>query len=68
MEIPRDPSLDSTLALLSEGYRFISRRCQRYRSDIFQTRFMLRRAFCVTGEEAARMFYAALGSGSPSSS
>ncbi len=48
---------DSTLALLSEGYTFIPKRCQRYRSDIFETRLMLTKATCMTGEEAAEVFY-----------
>ncbi len=48
---------DSTLALLSEGYAFIPRRCERYRSDVFETRLMLTKAVCMTGEEAAEMFY-----------
>jgi fatty-acid peroxygenase len=50
-------STDSTLALLSEGYTFIPKRCQRYRSDIFETRLMLEKAICMTGEEAAEVFY-----------
>jgi fatty-acid peroxygenase len=56
-KIPREHTLDSTLALLSEGYAFISNRCRRFQSDIFETRLMLRPAVCVLGEEAARMFY-----------
>lgn len=55
--IPRDKTLDSTLALLRDGYRFTSKRARRYRSDIFETRLMLRKAVCVLGEEAARIFY-----------
>lgn len=55
--IPRDRALDSSLALLSEGYAFIGNRCRRFRSDVFQTRLLGRRAFCVQGEDAARMFY-----------
>lgn len=58
MAIPRDGSLDSTLALLREGYEFISKRCDRLRSDAFVTRLMLHRAVCVRGADAARMFYA----------
>lgn len=56
-QIPRDNSLDSTLSLLSEGYTFISTRCERYQSDIFATRLMLREAICMMGEEASRMFF-----------
>jgi fatty-acid peroxygenase len=54
---PRDEQLDSTLALLSEGYEFIPNRCQQYQTDIFETRLMLSQALCVTGAEAAQMFY-----------
>ena len=57
MQIPRDDSFDSSLALLREGYGFVSNRCGRYGTDVFQTRLMLRRAFCARGEDAARMFY-----------
>ena len=56
-QIPREKSVDSSLALLSEGYTFVAKRCQRYQSDIFETRLMLRRAICTVGEEAASMFY-----------
>ena len=55
--IPRDRSIDSTLALLAEGYTFISARCERLRSDVFETRLMLRRVTCAMGEDAAAMFY-----------
>lgn len=57
LEIPREKSRDSTLALLAQPYTFISSRCERYDSDIFETRLMLRQAICTIGEEAARMFY-----------
>lgn len=55
--IPRDKSFDSTLALLSEGYPFISNRCRRYQSDLFETRLMLQKVICMMGEEAAQLFY-----------
>lgn len=57
MRIPRDMSPDSTLALLLDPYRFIARRCRRHRSDVFQTRLLLRRTICMSGREAARLFY-----------
>ncbi len=56
-QIPRDRSPDSTLALLRDGYRFISKRCARHRSDVFETRLMLRKAVCMLGADAARIFY-----------
>lgn len=55
--IPREEALDSTLALLSEGYRFIANRCRRLGSDVFETRLMLQPVFCMLGEEAAEVFY-----------
>jgi fatty-acid peroxygenase len=59
MKIPCDRSLDNTLALLfSEGYEFISNRCRRYKTDLFSTRIMLRKAICMRGAEAAEQFYA----------
>lgn len=56
-DIPRDRSFDSTLAFLSEGNSFISNRCRRLGSDVFETRIMLQRAYCTLGEEAVRLFY-----------
>lgn len=56
-QIPRDSAPDSTLALLAEGYAFIPNRHRRHGSDIFETRLMLRKAVCIQGEEAARVFY-----------
>ena len=55
--IPRDGNLNSTLALLADGYEFVGKRCRRHQSDIFATRLALRKAVCITGEEAARAFY-----------
>lgn len=57
MNIPRDPALDNSLALLREGYNFVGNRCRRYGADVFETRLMLRNAVCAMGEDAARMFY-----------
>lgn len=55
--IPHDPSVDSSLALLREGYTFISTRVARYQSDLFGARVMLRPAVFGLGAEAARAFY-----------
>ena len=55
--IPRDKSLDSAIALLREGNTFISRRCREYETDIFETRLLFKKTFCISGEEAAREFY-----------
>lgn len=56
-DIPQETTLDDSLALLSEGYTFISRRCGRLGTDLFSTRLMLTPAVCMRGAEAARIFY-----------
>lgn len=55
--IPHDPALDNSLALLREGYAFISRRCDRLGADAFSTRLMLQPVVCMRGADAARFFY-----------
>lgn len=55
--IPQDPGIDNSLALLNEGYSYISRRCDRFGSDIFATRLMLHPVICMRGAEAARLLY-----------
>ncbi|MFC0253449.1 cytochrome P450 [Massilia consociata] len=55
--VPHTKAFDSTLKLLSEGYPFFQRRCNELGSDVFTTRLMGRRAICVSGPEAARMFW-----------
>src|SRR4051812_44856141 len=57
VSIPRDHGLDSTFALLNEGYNFIGNRCRKFHSDIFLTRVMGQRAVCIHGREAAKVFY-----------
>lgn len=55
--IPRDPSPESGLAVLREGYDFIPSRSRRFGSDIFAARVMGRKVTCLTGAEAAAQFY-----------
>ncbi|MFN3626141.1 MAG: cytochrome P450, partial [Hyphomicrobium sp.] len=55
--IPRDRNPDSTIALLLDPYGFVSKRCRRYRSDLFLARILLRKTICMTGPEAAELFY-----------
>lgn len=57
MAIPRDPTLEAGPDLLREGYEFIPDRCRRLQSDAFETRLMFRRVVCISGVEAARIFY-----------
>ncbi|MCB1883591.1 MAG: cytochrome P450 [Geminicoccaceae bacterium] len=55
--LPRDPAFDASLALLSDPYGYIARRCEGLGGDAFRTRIMLRPVVCGRGERAARMFY-----------
>ena len=56
-KIPQDKTIDNSLALLMEGYNFIPSRCRKYSSDIFMTRLLGEKVVCISGEEAARIFY-----------
>lgn len=54
---PSHAVLDRTALLLWEGYRFLSRRRERYDAGIFETRLWGRRTICLVGAEAARLLY-----------
>ncbi len=53
----RIAGLDSSIALLTEGYLFGRNRFQRADTDLFETRLLMRPATVVYGAEAARVFY-----------
>tara|TARA_R110000868_G_C10972916_1_gene770949 strand:+ start:29430 stop:30722 length:1293 start_codon:yes stop_codon:yes gene_type:complete len=55
--IPRLQKWDSTLDLLRDPYRFISRNCQNEQSDLFEARLLLQKTYCMRGQEAAQVFY-----------
>ncbi|WP_430261263.1 cytochrome P450 [Neorhizobium sp. IRS_2295] len=55
--IPSERIPDSTIALIRDPYRFISDGCRRHQSDLFETRLLLQRTICMTGPEAASLFY-----------
>lgn len=56
-QIPRDGRGDRTLAVLTEGYEFITRRCQRLDTDVFETTLQFEPTICMRGEAAAELFY-----------
>lgn len=56
-KIPHDKSLDSTLAVMQDGYAFIQKICNQNNSDIVKIRLMGKPAICMHGEEAAAIFY-----------
>ncbi|WP_291579050.1 cytochrome P450 [Clostridium sp. UBA6640] len=55
--IAQDKSIDNTHALLQEGYLFIKNRVDKYQSDIFETRLLGEKVICMTGKQAAELFY-----------
>lgn len=56
-DIPYEKCIDSSISLLSEGYLFIRNRTERYNCDIFRTSLMGRQTVCMTGKQAAELFY-----------
>lgn len=56
-QVPHDHSLDNSVALLQEGYLFIGNRVDRYHSDLFEARLLGQKVICLSGEEAAKLFY-----------
>ncbi|ASN03921.1 cytochrome P450 [Virgibacillus necropolis] len=56
-QTPHDKGVDNTLRLLMEGYRYIPNRCRRFETDIFTTRLMGQKMICISGKEAAEVFY-----------
>lgn len=55
--IPRDASFESSVSLLREGYDFIRNRCERLETDVFMVRLLMQDTICMSGEDAARLFY-----------
>lgn len=53
----RLPTLDSSLAFVTEGYPFILGRSRQYGTPVFGTRLLGLPVICLSGEEAARLFY-----------
>jgi len=55
--VPHDKSIDNSLALMQEGYLFINNRVKKYQSDLFEARLLGQKVICMSGEEAAKVFY-----------
>lgn len=56
-EAPKEKTLDSSIALLADGYEFIQKRCREHESEMFRTRLLGKPAICISGKEAAELFY-----------
>ncbi|MGE5379917.1 MAG: cytochrome P450 [Methylocystaceae bacterium] len=55
--VTKEKTLDSTIDLIREGYLFIKNRVEQHQSNYFETRLMGQKTVCMSGEEAARLFY-----------
>jgi fatty-acid peroxygenase len=55
-ESPRDPSPDCSFAFARDPYRFIGERCRRF-GPVFVATFRGEDMICVSGAEAAELFY-----------
>lgn len=56
-QIPHEKGLDNSLALLRDGYVFVKNRAETYRSDVFRARLLGKTFICMSGAEAAKLFY-----------
>ncbi|MBM0103354.1 cytochrome P450 [Steroidobacter sp. S1-65] len=45
------------MALMRDPYEFISRQCRSFGSEVFEMKLLLRRTLCMSGAEAAQVFY-----------
>jgi fatty-acid peroxygenase len=55
--IPSLGAFRSAFGLLREGFSFMHNRCLRFNSDLFEIRLPLGKVLCISGEEAASIFY-----------
>ena len=56
-QIPREKGIDQTLTLLSEGFEYIPNRMLKFDTEIFQTRLLGQKVICISGKDAAKVFY-----------
>lgn len=56
-DMPEEKGLDHSISLVKEGYDFIINRREEFQSNVFKTRVLGRSAYCLSGSEAAKLFY-----------
>ncbi|MDW8570641.1 hypothetical protein AABD40_11990 [Staphylococcus shinii] len=56
-EAPKDKNFDHTLKLLKEGYYFIINRREALNTNIFQTKLIGKKMYCLSGRKQAELFY-----------
>ena len=55
--MPKEKGFDHTLNVLKEGYEFILNRSDKYDANVFETKILGEKTICLTGKEAAKLFY-----------
>lgn len=55
--IPVEKCPDSTGKLIKEGYLYIPNRIRKYKSSLFEARLIGKKTVCMSGKEAASLFY-----------
>lgn len=55
--MPKEKGIEQGLSMFREGYMYISNRAQSFQSDVFETRLLGKKAICMVGREAAKIFY-----------
>ncbi|MGM8216264.1 cytochrome P450 [Bacillaceae bacterium W0354] len=55
--VPYNSRVDESIELLMEGYQFILNRKKKHQSNLFQTRLLGKKVICMSGKEAAELFY-----------
>ncbi|MDQ7734223.1 hypothetical protein QT231_16030 [Halomonas sp. SpR1] len=56
-KMPEEKGLDHSISLVKEGYNFIINRRVSMQSNVFKTKVLGRSAYCLSGSEAAKLFY-----------
>lgn len=56
-QVPHAKGLDNSLELMQDGYLFIKKRVDQYQCDLFEARLLGQKVICMSGEEAAKVFY-----------
>ncbi|WP_421383200.1 cytochrome P450 [Bacillus salacetis] len=56
-EMPKETGLIENYRLLKEGYQYIMNRSDKYDTPVFETSLLGDAAICLTGKEAAELFY-----------
>ncbi len=56
-QMPWEEGIDHSLSLMREGYMYILNRRKSFNSNVFETRLLGKKAICMVGKEAAKVFY-----------